>query len=539
VIETVASGYRVRVAPGELDSLRFETLVAEARNADAAVRAERLQEALAQWRGHPLSDYSFAEAEIIRLEELHVVALEERLDAELELGRATELVPELQALVATYPVRERFWAQLMVALYRSGRPAEALAMYRRAHAAFIEELGLEPGATLRELQRAILMQDDALFELHRGSDLIERAATFLPTSERGRAEALYDYGLALWRSGERARAKSALLECERRAEAIGHRALGQRARALRAAHAAQAAEISAREFEQIARHAVESTRAEGDALALADALNAHGHALREVGFADHAVACHSEAIDLALEPADGWREAYARSMLGLVLMLGTTPVDRAVMECERHLAALDWGPPGPVGLWMALGMLQTQAGRADEGRRYLERAAEALRAAGAASTLSAVEIFSAWAATMNGDRASATAHARRALELLESLADAGSRADAAALLARLEADAGHVEEADRLIALVRSTPHADAAFLQISLSRAEAAVARARDDQGRADELLRDGCARAAETDFLALYAETLEDAGDFGGALAVFARKGDAVGSARVATRT
>jgi DNA-binding SARP family transcriptional activator len=95
-IETVGAGYRMQVQPHELDALRFETLVADARGAAAEVRRERLREALAEWRGHPLSEYAFAEAEIVRLEELHLVALEERIDAELELGRAAELVPELR-----------------------------------------------------------------------------------------------------------------------------------------------------------------------------------------------------------------------------------------------------------------------------------------------------------------------------------------------------------------------------------------------------------------------------------------------------------
>jgi DNA-binding SARP family transcriptional activator len=539
-IETVGAGYRMQVQPHELDALRFETLVADARGAAAEVRRERLREALAEWRGHPLSEYAFAEAEIVRLEELHLVALEERIDAELELGRAAELVPELQALAASYPLRERFWAQLMLSLYRAGRPAEALATYRRAHAAFVDELGLEPGATLRELQRAILLQDKALFELHRGPDLIERAANFLPTSEAGRAEALYDYGLALWRTGERARAKSALLECERRADVIRHRTLAHRARALRASHAVQAGEITAHQFERIAAEAVEASRDESDLVALADALLAHGHALREVGRADTAVACHREGIELTLEIGDRWREGLARSMLGLVLMLGTTSVADAVAECKHHLEVLEWGSPGPVGLWMALGMLHTQAGRADEGQQYLDRADESLRTVGAASTLSTVELFRAWTASIAGDRVQAIAHARTALELLDSLADVGSRCDVAALLARLEAQAGRVDDADLLLATARSMLEQNGGlFLHVSVRRAEAAVSRARGDDNGVADALRDGCARAAASDFLTLYAETLEDAGELERALATFERKGDIVSAARVRWKT
>lgn len=539
-IETVGVGYRIQVQPQELDALRFQALVAQAHGAAPEARRERLLEALAEWRGHPLSDYPFAEAEIVRLEELHLIALEERVDAELELGRAAELVPELQALAAAYPLRERLWAQLMLSLYRAGRPAEALATYRRAHAAFVDELGLEPGATLRELQRAILLQDKALFELHRGPDLIERAANFLPTSEAGRAEALYDYGLALWRTGERARAKSALLECERRAEAIGQRTLAHRARALRATHAVQAGEITSHEFERIAAEAVEASRAESDAVALADALLAHGYALREVGLADAAVACHREGIELTLEIGDRWREGMARSFLGLALMLGTTPVADAVAECNHHLEALEWGLPGPVGLWMALGMLHTQAGRPDEGKRYLDRAGESLRTVGAPSTLSAVEIFRAWAASIAGDGLQAFAHARTALELLDSLADVGSRCDAAALLARLEAESGRVDDAELLLPSARSVlEQVDGVFLHVTVRRAEAAVCRSRGDTSGAAEALLDGCARAAASDSLTLYAETLEDAGELEQALATFERKGDIVSAARVREKT
>lgn len=538
-IETVGAGYCIRVGPRELDALRFQSLVDEARSADAEVRSERLRQALAEWRGYPLSDYPFADPEIVRLEELRVVALEERIDAELELGRANELVPELQALVDAYPLRERFWAQLMLSLYRAGRPAEALTTYRRAHAAFVDELGLEPGATLRELQRAILLQDRALFELHRGPDLIERAASFLPTSERGRAETLYDYGLALWRAGERTRAKSALLECERRADVIGHRTLAHRARALRAGHAAQAGEITAREFVRIAGEAVQACRAEDDLVAICDTLLAHGHALREIGLADQAVACHREGINLAEQIGDRWRESMARNMLGLVLMLGTTPVVAATAECEQHLNALEWGSPGPVGLWMALGVLHTQASRPDEGRRFLAQAGDALRPVGAASTLSAVEIFSAWAAIIAGDGPRAAAHARTALELIDSLGDAGSHGDAAALLARLEAQAGLVGEAERLLAGVPpALERQGGLFLHVSVRRAEAAVARARDESRAAAQALCDACARAAAGEYLTLYAETLEDAGDYEDALAAFERKGDGVSSGRVRER-
>ena len=120
---------------------------------------------LALWRGPPLSDFAsepFAQGEIARLEELHLAALEERIEADLALGRHAELISELEALVREHPLRERLRAQLMLALYRSGRQAEALAAYQQARKMLAEELGLEPGRRLQELEGAILRQDAEL-----------------------------------------------------------------------------------------------------------------------------------------------------------------------------------------------------------------------------------------------------------------------------------------------------------------------------------------------------------------------------------------
>jgi class 3 adenylate cyclase len=165
VLATRPPGYVLRVQPEELDLAVFERLVAEARTADASARAERLRSALALWRGPALADFAyeqFAQAEIGRLDELRLTALEERIDADLELGRHGELVGELEALVTEHPLRERLRGQLMLALYRAGRQADALAAYRDGRRLLREELGLDPGEELRKLERAILKQDAAL-----------------------------------------------------------------------------------------------------------------------------------------------------------------------------------------------------------------------------------------------------------------------------------------------------------------------------------------------------------------------------------------
>jgi WD40 repeat protein/DNA-binding SARP family transcriptional activator len=164
-----APGYLLRVEPSELDLERFERLVDDGRETlgagDAAAAAELFRAAEALWEGRPLADLEFepfARLEVERLEELRLAAVEERVDAELALGRQLALVGEVEALSEEHPYRERFRAQLMLALYRSGRQAEGLEVYRRTRTLLSEELGLEPGVELQELERAILTQDPSL-----------------------------------------------------------------------------------------------------------------------------------------------------------------------------------------------------------------------------------------------------------------------------------------------------------------------------------------------------------------------------------------
>jgi DNA-binding SARP family transcriptional activator len=169
VVATREHGYELELDPERLDAHRFERLVAEGRSELAAGRPERaaaaLEEALSLWRGPPLADLAyepFAQGEIARLEGLRVAALEELIDANLALGRHAEVIGELERLIAGHPYRERPRAQLMLALYRSDRQADALQAYQDARRALVEELGIEPGERLRELERAILAQDPAL-----------------------------------------------------------------------------------------------------------------------------------------------------------------------------------------------------------------------------------------------------------------------------------------------------------------------------------------------------------------------------------------
>ena len=164
-LATRSPGYVLQVEEGELDLHEFEALLHQARDASPADAAVALSEALALWRGPPLADFAFdrfAQAEIARLEELRVEAVEERLEADLALGRHHALIAELEALVAQHPLRERMRRQLMLALYRSGRQAEALKAYQDARRTLVEELGIEPKRFLREIEQAILRQDPTL-----------------------------------------------------------------------------------------------------------------------------------------------------------------------------------------------------------------------------------------------------------------------------------------------------------------------------------------------------------------------------------------
>ena len=163
VLVTRSPGYLLRVGADDLDALRLERLVSQGRQAlaagDAPVAAARFRVALELWRGPALADFTgqpFATTEIDRLEQLRLVAVEGRVEAELAMGRHAELIGELEALVAEHPLREGLRAQLMLALYRSGRQADALAVYRETRELLTGELGLEPDDRLTQLEQAVL-----------------------------------------------------------------------------------------------------------------------------------------------------------------------------------------------------------------------------------------------------------------------------------------------------------------------------------------------------------------------------------------------
>ncbi|WP_053226307.1 BTAD domain-containing putative transcriptional regulator [Solirubrobacter soli] len=207
---TTPAGYSLRVGPGELDAERFERLLGDGRRALKAGRgddaAAELRQALDLWRGPPLAELAsapFAPAEITRLEEQHLAAVELRVDADLAAGRHAELVGELQQLTARQPWRERLHAQLMLALYRSGRQADALEAYRHAREVLVEQLGIEPGAELHELHEAILAHDPAIAAAARSDERGDGSLPAPPNQLIGRRRELADIGERLRSSSGR------------------------------------------------------------------------------------------------------------------------------------------------------------------------------------------------------------------------------------------------------------------------------------------------------------------------------------------------
>ncbi len=180
---TRAPGYALRMFPEELDVSQFDQLVFQGREALTAGAAEQaartLRQALSLWQGPALADFRyepFAQAEIVRLEELHLTCLEERIEADLALGLASVLVAELRRLVSEHPLRERLRSQLMLALYRDGRQGEALEVYREFRGVLRDELGLDPSPQLRELEAAILRHDPLVSPVStEAGELLKRA----------------------------------------------------------------------------------------------------------------------------------------------------------------------------------------------------------------------------------------------------------------------------------------------------------------------------------------------------------------------------
>ena len=195
VLETRGRGYALLVEPGQIDAVRFERMLQQGidqlAHGHAREAAATLTQALALWRGPALADFTYepwAQGEIARLEDLRLAALEERIEADLALGRHSTLIGELEGLVEQHPRRERLCGQLMLALYRSGRQTEALEVFREHRRRTVDELGIEPGPSLRDIEAGILRQDASLE--------VPRRALAAPRERRRRGRVLAAAGAA-------------------------------------------------------------------------------------------------------------------------------------------------------------------------------------------------------------------------------------------------------------------------------------------------------------------------------------------------------
>ncbi len=545
-LELEPSGYVLHVERGQLDLERFERLAAEARQAEPHERAAKLRDALACWRGPPLVEFPtepFAQHEINRLEEERLSALEDRVDADLELGRHADLVGELESLVERCPLRERLWAQLMLALYRVGRQADALEAYRRAHDRFVGDLGLEPSAVLRELQRAILVQDAALEDPAGllGSTL-ERAAAILPRSPKERAESLYELGVSLLRLGDSRQAAGTLAAAERIAAATGERSVEERARLYLSylsvwtdgksplAHLAEA-ERASRRFEQ-----------HGDDVGLAVALRQRAQLLTWSGRAAEGVEIASSAMELAARSGDVALEASCRGILPGLFAVGPMPVEEAIARCEALAAEMPHEPRFRVPALSALAELHAEAGRIDIARGLGREATETARQSGLLLHLVGAMLGCGQAELTAGELAAAIDHFREAYAMQETEDDHVLLQSIAADLAAALAMRGDDDEAEALATAARTRMGPDNFDGAVLWRRALALVAARAGRLTEAVTLAEEASARTATSDWLSFQAQTLEVlgavrrlAGDVSGAaaalreaLVLYERKGN-----------
>lgn len=517
-IKTQAAGYRLDVGPEQLDLLRFETLVEEARAAEPDVRAAKLRDALAEWQGRPLADVpaeGTLQIERLRLEDLRLVALEERIESELALGLDAELVPELESLVERHPPRERLWAHLMLALYRSGRQAEALETYRRAHASFVAEHGIKPGPALKRLQREILIQDRRLAhpEGQARDELLERIAPLLPTpDERSRARAVYQYGGALWLLGERERSQAALEKAAQIAARAGDRGLEELARLELSWHALFTAEGRIADHLERTQRARRVFEENDDHPSLAKALQHEGFALRDLGHAADGAAAFARGAELAKEVGNARQEFACRDQASFAFFLGPAAAEQVIERCEAEGEIVKQLGHSPIFGWWALGILYAQRGETARGLELFEFAETACRNSELWNQLALTAFFRSWLYELGEDWTSAERELRSSYEQFDAAADQGALPIVAGHLARVLVETGKLDEAEELASSASRTAGEDDFHTQVAWRRGMARVdarlgrfARARNHASEAVDLTR-------QSDWLNLRAEALED---------------------------
>jgi DNA-binding SARP family transcriptional activator len=568
VLATSPAGYELRVDPERFDALRFERLVGAGRRAlrqeRFALASAQLDEALALWRGAPLADLTALarRPEVLRLQELRAEATEDRFEAELALGHHGELAAEIELAVAERPFRERLWQQLMLALYRADRQAEALAAYRRARRALDEQLGIEPSAALQRLERAVLVHDRSL-ELHRvdGAGLREaravttalsRAMRNLPQHDLARLALMPEVSEALMDLGEWAAAGEVLDEAIELAAARDERGLEALARVTRVR--LQLRTDSATPVQELSRTAQEAIRvfeAEDDANGLAEAWSIYAATLWR--------RCRAEATERALARAVeygrrvGSLRADDRSshLLVGVAFLGPAHVAEGIARCrsildrpglrERIRAA---AVRGLAGLEAMSGDFDAARTWAAEDRALLERLGDPVVTAGATGVYGMIELLA-------GDPVASERELRRGFDELTELREKSMRASVSAQLARAVEAQGRLLEA--LAFTVESQTDAAPTHLvpQIMWRGVRARVLARSGEREEALALAREAVALAGGTDFLNHHGDALADlahvlfllgrhdeaAAALGQALEVYERKGNAAAAALART--
>jgi DNA-binding SARP family transcriptional activator len=384
LLETAAPGYRLRTRSRDVDHDRFLDLLRAGRESDAQRRAELLRQADLLWRGRVLADVllfgSFAE-EVEALDELRLETLEERVEADLEAGRHRELVPELEALAAQHPLRERLLEQLMVALYRSGRQADALDTYRAARRRLVEELGLDPGTALVRLERAILAHDLPLSTRTRRDappSLLTKTVELAPGTYAEKAEFAFRLGTALRLMGERDYAREVFEEAGERAELARVRHITLRVKLELEVDRVHREAATLTETLAFARRAAAEFDELEDDLGAALALFTCGALHRGLGHIEQAVQDFRRAVGYGRRAVGtSWPTGMILAVEGESLFLGPMPVEDAIRRCDEILDSVEWGPPGPVGVYCSLGMLHAMRGEFVPARAYVRRAAVA------------------------------------------------------------------------------------------------------------------------------------------------------------------
>lgn len=385
VIDTIAPGYRVRTASRDVDADRYLDLAERGRReADDGRRAQLLREADTLWRGDVLADVMLfgSVASVVEALNAHrLETLEERVEAELAGGRHLELTSELERLVGRYPLRERLLEQLMVALYRSGRQADALEAYRIARRRLVEEVGLDPGEAVVRLQRAILAHDLPLSPRTRrdaAPSTLTKTIELAPGTYAEKADFAFRLGTALKLMGEPELATDVFDEARDRAGLAPAPHLALRAQVELELDRFQRKGASREETIAVIDRLVGELEKLEDDLGCALALRTRGVLHRDLGHIERAVADFRAAAARSFRAVGtSWPTGLLLNHEADALILGSMPVLEAIARCDAILDSMPWGPPGPWGLYCASGVLHAMRGEFAIARAYVGRAATA------------------------------------------------------------------------------------------------------------------------------------------------------------------